>query len=450
MAADAPRPPLRFEDPDRFQADVQRAAASGAVAALGVWVVWAVGAVAAVHLPSSFALGPLQALAESPRVGLLLAGGDGLGAGALPLLPVLTLVLCLAAARRFLAERLRGRVAMTAPPSVKPDREGLETTGVYGGVSGGVRVARPVPVSPVGVYLACAAAGTFAGALPWLLPGHPGFGLFAGGLVLGLVLTRRPVPGTHRLARRLGVLATGLSTFVGVATVETLASHGWLDALLPAPLPLAIYGATTAGFLVLGLAAAHLAIAEDPVRTRYRAASAELHGELALLAKRAAETYRAAAEVLVARGGDRAEVLKVRDRLASVACRVVDLATQCQAVAAAVGGETESRLAEDIAALDEKIEAASDDVTRRQYVRAKETLATQQAQLDRIRVSRDRAVATMHGQLALLERARLSLVSLRSSDQSRLMAELAIVSEALDDASEAMDAESEAMLAMGV
>ncbi|MFW6369047.1 MAG: hypothetical protein ACOC0J_00505, partial [Myxococcota bacterium] len=289
-------------------------------------------------------------------------------------------------------------------------------------------------------------SGLLAAALPFLLSTKPTFGLFTSGLIVGFLLTRQKVPGVGNGARRLAVLGCGFSTLVGVASIEAIASHAWLETYLPGPLPLMAYAAALGGFVVLGVGAAHLTAPTDPVKTHYRAKAPELRGELRDVARRAEETYRATTAVLTARAGDRAEALRLQERLATVTHRVLDLAARCQALRAAVGDETELRLAKEIAELERKAQATSDEIAKSHYERAQSTLAAQHAQLERIRMGRDRALATMHSQLALLERARLSLIGLQSSDTSRLTAELCLLSESLDEASNAMDAETEAIL----
>lgn len=432
----------RMEERESFEAFMPRAVAAGAAGALLVWIAWAICALLATHLEG----GRLAALAAQAagwgQAGSLLQGGGGLSAGSIPIFPTVAISLSLLGAAALLAARKEGKVPVV----------GLNRSGWHEGPGAPLphgylpSCARHSTSSPVALVLGCAIGGVAAGAIPFLLPAHPALTVLAAGAILAVVLTRRPVIGAGRRARAAAVAGCGLTTVVGVATVEAIASQGWLETLLPAPLPLMIQGGILGGFMMLGTALAHVSVPVDEVGARYREKAAGLRGELLGVARRAHDTYRATAEMLDARAAGRAEALRLRERLASVTIRVIDLARQCQAVSAAAGEETELRLGREIAALDRKIGASEDPVARRQYERARATLATQQEQLDRIRLGRERALATIHGQLAQLERARLSLIGLESSDSGLLMAELEVVSESLDESSAAMDAESEAML----
>ncbi len=476
---------LRLEEQERFHGTVAGALVAGAAASLVVWVVWAISALATVHLPGTWLAGAGAHLRGPYLGGTTLQGGSGLCVGAIPIFPALAFLVAAVAARAYLVARRDGKVAVVhrcVPKSSQGNgfRDprasmhcGCEARGSWrsqGYASGeqqsqiqmeqrpksgshsfagpNTEPSRVIAAGPAPALVACMAAGALAGAMPWLLPAHPALGVLIGGMILGLLLTRRPIPGVGRGARRLAILGCGASTLTGVATIEAIASHGWLEAVFPAPLPIMILGAALGGFMVLGTAIAHVSTPADPVRAHYRERSKELRGELFDIARRAHETYRASASILDSRAGDRAEALRLREKLASVTRRVLDLALQCQSVAVAVGEATELKLAREIAELDRKVASSTDDVTRRQYERARATLTAQQSQLDRIRVGRDRAVATMHEKLALLERARLSLIGVASADHGRLMAELTVVSAALDESSTAMDAETEAMLSV--
>ncbi len=444
-----PRSGLRLEDQKRFQETVLRALGAGALAALSVWTLWAVFALAAAHLDGTWISAVGATVVATDRMGGLLAGGAGLGAGSIPLFPVICLFVALMAARNFLTAREEGKLPfirevgssrVSSEPEVDKKRTARER---HAPMAPGM-----VPISPIVCYLSCALAGTLAGLLPWLLPAHPAFGIFSGGAIVGFLLLRIPVEGTGPRAKRLAIFLSGTSALVGVATIEALASHGWLDAVLPAPVPFMMHGAGLAGFIVLGTATGHLSVPTDQVKTSYRRTIGNLQGDLFAISRRAHEIFRATEQLLFSRAGNRAEALRLRDRLASVTCGVLDLSLRCQALDEATCEETHQQLATDIAQLEKSIDSATDDLARRQYERAREALQTQHALIERLRMGRERAVATMHNQLAHLERTRLSLIGLESSDSGRLMAKLGVLSESLEQASGAMDEETSAMLDM--
>ena len=126
------------------------------------------------------------------------------------------------------------------------------------------------------------------------------------------------------------------------------------------------------------------------------------------------------------------------------------LAEQRQAIDRDLEALHSGSLEDDLVLLGEKVETASDPVVRRQYLSALEALRTQHAQLDRIRQGRERVVAALHGQLALLEQTRTSLVALRSADSNLLAGELQQVSRVLADANHEMEAESRAVFELSL
>lgn len=436
---------VRFEEENRHFAMVVSAFKAGALAGAFTFAVWAVAALSSAHLPGTWLAQLGAPLASFASSGGLLSGGDGLGAGAIPLFPVLVLSLAAVAALRASSARSEGKVVVRRAAGASIGR-------TEGDDSAPARESKPcttvVPVSPLMTWTACMSAGAVAAALPWLLPAHPAFGVLVAGAILGLLLTRPSVTRNHDGGNKLAVLLTGLTTLIGVWTIETLASHAWLEGLLPAPIPLITYGAALGGFMVLGTAAAHVSVGGDPVKALWRRASSHPPGELRYISRKGHDTYRSVEKMLLSRAGHKEQAHRLLERLSLVTCRVLELAIRCREIDEATGDGTVEKLTREIEELDRTIEGTTDEVARRQYERARETLSTQKSLIERIRVGRERAVATMHSQLAHLERARLSLIGLESSDSGRLMAELSMLSESLEGASAAMDEETSAMLSI--
>ena len=265
----------------------------------------------------------------------------------------------------------------------------------------------------------------------------------AAGAVFGFVATRRPLPSDLPGGRLVGTVGAAVALAVGLFVVRRLLGHGVFGPVFFGPLPLATAGAALALFATVGAGAAHLRLATDPVvRMRRRLA---LSGDLGALADRGLEAYQAALRSLEARGGPREEVATLRRQLKDVAERMLRLAAERQAIDRDLEAIPAEGLEEEMHRLTERLEAAEDPVVRRQYLSALEALRVQHTQLGRIRRGRDRVVAALHGQLALLEQTRTALVALRSADSNLLAGELQHVSQVLADANREMEAESRAV-----
>jgi len=66
-------------------------------------------------------------------------------------------------------------------------------------------------------------------------------------------------------------------------------------------------------------------------------------------------------------------------------------------------------------------------------------------QIDRIRRGRERVVARLHGEMALLDRTRFALLGLKTSDAHLRAAELSALSDSLSTVAREMDCEAEAV-----
>lgn len=107
------------------------------------------------------------------------------------------------------------------------------------------------------------------------------------------------------------------------------------------------------------------------------------------------------------------------------------------------GGAPERELADRIAELERRIEAASDVETKTQYSAAREGLEDQRKYRERLRAGRERMVARLHNHVAALEKFHLAAISLDASKQ--LAADAPLVKQLADLSSE-VSASGEALV----
>jgi hypothetical protein len=104
-------------------------------------------------------------------------------------------------------------------------------------------------------------------------------------------------------------------------------------------------------------------------------------------------------------------------------------------------GDVEKRIAE-VRGLADK---ATDASAKRQLQAAEKALNEEMAQIKRIRAGRERVVARLHGDLAILERTRFALLAIRSSDAHLKAAELSTLSDNLSALGRELDIEAQAI-----
>jgi chromosome segregation ATPase len=95
--------------------------------------------------------------------------------------------------------------------------------------------------------------------------------------------------------------------------------------------------------------------------------------------------------------------------------------------------------------LNKRLEACTDPVAQTEFARAREALSAQVESLQEISRGRERAIARLTHQVAMLERLRLAALRHRSVDASRMGAELQPVVEELSQAGTDLDIASEAL-----
>jgi hypothetical protein len=297
--------------------------------------------------------------------------------------------------------------------------------------------------------------GGAAGCLPFIMQGHPIFGLALAGAGVGAVFAhfrqREAVGGVEVGQSRMGkaayvaaALLSAVAMVAGKAVVEAFTTRGILDQLLPAPLAAMAGTAVIGFFLSLGTAGAHVVRDPDPVEKLYARMQPELSGDLKVLAARAMTNYRRCAEILAnsEAGFARAQLSK---SLSDVTLRILELGRRWQNIDHELGERAEGEINQRLAELKKLKENTRDEAAKKQLSAAEGAVNGELHQIDRIRRGRERVVARLHGEMALLDRSRFALLGLKTSDAHLRAAELSALSESLSTVAREMDCEAEAV-----
>lgn len=289
--------------------------------------------------------------------------------------------------------------------------------------------------------LVLAALSVFLPALPWLFGLSAGWTVALAGAAAGVLMvkSRLAEKGTEGSvgADRPGAVHYGLAAgataglaVAGSAVADVL--NAQLSAFqTPTLLNFVARGAVVALFAGLGGLAAHVALKADPVEARGEELLPLLQGEFHDQVRRALTLYRQAGEQLAAlpREPAREELARTLQRLTREA---FDLAGEWAGVEAQLHDSAHADLEQEVAGLKKSAAASRDAVARRQLELAAASLTEELERLQELKLKRERIVAKLKSQVALLERARVSLIGMRSSHASIRAAEMSAVSRKLN------------------
>lgn len=302
--------------------------------------------------------------------------------------------------------------------------------------------------------LAYGALGAMAGAAPLLFNSRL-FGLAVAGAGVGALFAhfrqKENTAGVEVGQTRMGTAGyvaaaalSGLALVAGTAVIEAFVSRGVLEGLMPAALATMTGSAVLAFFLSLGSAGAHVVRDPDPVEGAYAKMLPELTGDLKVLAGRAMTNYRRCAEILAnsEAGFARTQLSK---SLSDVTLRILELGRRWQAIDREMGERAEGEINQRLAELRALKATLKDEAARKQLAGAEAAVNSELQQIDRIRRGRERVVARLHGEMALLDRTRFALLGLKTSDAHLRAAELSALSDSLSTVAREMDCEAEAV-----
>ncbi len=224
---------------------------------------------------------------------------------------------------------------------------------------------------------------------------------------------------------------------LGAVMVVRAFDRSGVLAFLPSGLESLVAGA--AGGLVVGVSSLgrHLELARLGPHEELKGLGGE--GELGQLLTRAASSYQDAVEAM---GSSAPEARAAADDLIERMTRFGRHWRDVEAEASRMAPEAlHGRLVD----VNKRLESCVDPVAQTEFGRAREALMAQVESLQEIAVGRERAVARLTHQVAMLDRLRLAALRHRSVDASRMGAELQPVVEELSQAGTDLDIASEAL-----
>lgn len=278
-------------------------------------------------------------------------------------------------------------------------------------------------------------------ALPWLFGFSSGWTVALAGAAAGLLMVK------SRLAERgeegsVGVDRPGALHYVGTALatgglavagteVAKILSSRLTDLSTPALLNFAASGLIVALFAGIGSLGSHIALKSDPVEAAVEEMLPSLTGEFETQINKALNLYRQAGTQLAAlpRDSAREELARTLQKLTKDAA---ELAGEWAGVEAQVQENAHADLQKEIDELTASAKAARDSVARQQLEGAARSLKEELGRLGEMRLKRERVLARLKSQVALLERARVALIGMRSTHATVRAAEMAAVSRKLN------------------
>jgi hypothetical protein len=278
-------------------------------------------------------------------------------------------------------------------------------------------------------------------AVPWLFGFSAAWtvalaGAAAGVLMVKARLAERGEEGSVASDRPgpLHYAGTALAT-AGLAVAGTevakILSGRLQDVSTPALINFALSGVVISLFAGIGSLASHVALKSDPVEARCEELLPTLSGEFEKQVSRALSLYRQAGTQLAAlpRDAAREELARTLQKLVKDAA---ELAAEWAGVEAQVAENAHAELKKEIEELQASAKAARDAVARQQLEGAAASLQEELGRLGEMRLKRERVLARLKSQVALLERARVALIGMRSTHATVRAAEMAAVSRKLN------------------
>lgn len=314
-----------------------------------------------------------------------------------------------------------------------------------------------LPVLAIGVATGGLAAAAYEAKARWKAFFGAGMGLVGSALFVAasswppfaaalLGAAAVPVLAAGESRRRqvaTGVLAT-VTSAAGLYVANVMLSWDVFAGVVPGPLGVAATGALAGFFLGLASAPKFLAQPRDPVEAAFEEALHKKDGELHDILARAQEIHRTVKGELAARAGD-PTMAAIDSRAAQMMLRILQIADQVRRLESDLAATPAFELEDRIGQLKKKAEAAADVGAQETYLSAVASLEQQREALLAVERGRDRVVARLHANVALLEKVRFSLLHLRSADAERAFGESSPVAQALEELGREIDATSTAI-----
>ncbi|XXF75953.1 hypothetical protein P2318_23230 [Myxococcaceae bacterium GXIMD 01537] len=275
--------------------------------------------------------------------------------------------------------------------------------------------------------------GVLVPALPYALGMAPAWELGFSAAATGALLVRAHLSergeegqvGERRPTVVNFLLGAGLCaalTLGGVEIARVLAAR-LAQVAAPMLLTAGLAGAVVGLFIGLSAISAHLALSADPVEARCEELLPRLSGDFRTLCERALTLYRQCGQslALLPREPAREELARTLARMTRDA---VELASEWAGVESQLEEHAHAELQAERDGLLRSARASTDAVARRQLEFAAASLTEELARLEELKLRRERILARLRAEVAQLDRARVSLLSLRSGHAQLKAAEL--------------------------
>ncbi|MBN1203960.1 MAG: hypothetical protein JXB05_03420 [Myxococcaceae bacterium] len=280
-------------------------------------------------------------------------------------------------------------------------------------VAAGLAAARP----PTGYSAMLRLALAVLPALPYFFDATaPVPQAFSGAIAAALVAFMGP--GGERFGKSsevaAGAVAAGALVPLGMYVQQVLDARFFPNGGLLGAL---VGFSAVALFWSVGTLASHLTLHVDPVESRGATLESTLSGEAQDKVGRALKLYRQcrAVALKMAPGAGRNELVEVLRKMAREAFNLAEAHAGLDAQLASVAhGDVDAQVKE----LRARAAATEDAVARRQLELAASSLGEELNRLDTLSRKRERLLAQLHAQVALLERARVSLVGVAGTEAS--------------------------------
>lgn len=265
-----------------------------------------------------------------------------------------------------------------------------------------------------------------------------------GPLLLGAAAAPVLAEGDSSKRKAVTALLTAGMAFAGIYVGQFILSLPFLGAVMPEPVVAGVAGAAAGLFFGLSAAPKHLARPMDPVEQKYLEALIDKDGELHEILHRALAIHTAVKADLEGRTSDET-VTKLGERVSDLMLRILTIAEQCHTIEQDLAAAPAFELEERIAQLEKKAEGATDVAARNTYHAAIQSLDEQRRAMQAIGRGRERVIAKLHANVALLEKVRFSLLHLKSADAERVGGESSPLADALEELAKEIDATSTAV-----
>ncbi|MBX2814220.1 MAG: hypothetical protein KTR25_20595 [Myxococcales bacterium] len=355
-------------------------------------------------------------------------------------------------------------------PTEGPDHKSLHSTVVRSVVGAGVGAfvadilcrLLDTPTASSKLFLVLVAAGAFSGIAlrgrRWMTSviggGLGSLGSFASSMAAqwipfsaGLIgMAATPVLGERESPKRklLTGIVAGILGYSGLHIAQIVLQAGWLTALVPDPLAAAGAGAMAGLFIGLATAPRYLLPEANAVESAFALALQRRDGEIHSLLGRALEIYRSVRAETHPHHPNAFEQ-QLHQQVSDHVMRILYIAEHCRRIEDDLSPDAIAELEDRMAELEVRSRRVTDDSARGTFGQALTSLREQQQAMDMLKDGRERVIARLHVNVALLEKLRLSFLQLGTADVERAGAETSPVVEALDELGRELDATAHAI-----